>query len=155
RMPSGEHAARAPVMVPSGIVAYNAASLMFSRLLLEARMRRSSSILAAALAAATLAAPAATAQQFKTQKFNIGGEGAFDYLSVDPTGRVFVSRSTHIMVVDGSSGKVLGDIPNTPRVHGAAFVPKWNHGFTTNGGDSTSTMFDLKTLAVIKKIPAG
>jgi DNA-binding beta-propeller fold protein YncE len=118
-------------------------------------MRRSSSILAAALSAATLAAPAASAQQFKTQKFNIGGEGAFDYLSVDPTGRVFVSRSTHIMVVDGSSGKVLGDIPNTPRVHGAAFAPKWNHGFTTNGGDSTSTMFDLKTLAVLKKIPAG
>jgi len=118
-------------------------------------MRRSSSTIVAALTAATLAAPAATAQQFKTQKFNIGGEGAFDYLSVDPMGRVFVSRSTHIMVVDGSSGKVLGDIPNTPRVHGAAFVPKWNHGFTTNGGDSTSTMFDLKTLAVIKKIPAG
>ena len=40
-------------------------------------------------------------------------------------------------------------------MHGIAFAPSRNHGFTTNGGDSTSTMFDLKTLAVIKKIPAG
>src|SRR6185437_2799990 len=39
--------------------------------------------------------------------------------------------------------------------HGIALAPKWNHGFTTNGGDSTVTMFDLKTLAVIRKIPAG
>jgi DNA-binding beta-propeller fold protein YncE len=57
------------------------------------------------------------------------------------------------MVVDGSTGKVLGDIPDTPRVHGIALVAKANHGFTTNGGDSTVTMFDLKTLAVIRKIP--
>jgi DNA-binding beta-propeller fold protein YncE len=47
---------------------------------------------------------------------------------------------------------VLGDIPDTPRTHGIALVPKYNHGFTTNGGDSTVTMFDLKTLAPIKKI---
>jgi hypothetical protein len=119
-------------------------------------MHRSSIRVVAALAATVAATPALSAQQFTTKKFNIGGEGAFDYLSADPaTGRVFVSRSTHVMVVDGATGNVLGDIANTPRVHGVAFVPKWNHGFTTNGGDSTSTMFDLKTLAVIKKVPAG
>ncbi len=99
---------------------------------------------------------AAHAQTFKVDSFNIGGEGRFDYLSADPaTGRVFVSRSTHVMVVDGATGKVVGDIPDTPGVHGIAFAPKSNHGFTTNGGDSTLTMFDLKTLAVIKKIHTG
>jgi len=102
------------------------------------------------------ASPLLRAQTFTTQRMNIGGDGFFDYLSVDPgSGRVFVSRGTHIMVVDGATGQTLGDIPNTPRVHGAALVPSENHGFTTNGGDSTSTMFDLKTLAVIKRIPAG
>lgn len=108
-------------------------------------------------AAAILALPAVlSAQVFKTQKINIGGEGGTDYLSADPaTGRVFISRATHVMVVDGATGKVLGDIPNTPRVHGIAFAPKSGHGFTTNAGDSTSTMFDLKTLAVIKRIPVG
>ena len=59
------------------------------------------------------------------------------------------------MVVDGATGKVVGDIMDTPRVHGIAFAPKWNHGFTTNAGDSTVTMFNLSTLAVIKKIHAG
>jgi DNA-binding beta-propeller fold protein YncE len=97
-----------------------------------------------------------SAQQYKVEKFDIGGQGAFDYLSAEPaSGRVYVSRSTHVMVVDGATGKVIDDIKDTPRVHGIAFVPKWNHGFTTNSGDSTSTMFDLKTTAVIKKIKAG
>jgi len=96
------------------------------------------------------------AQSFTTQKFSIGGDGAFDYLSTDPsTGRVFISRGTHVMVVDGATGKVVGDITDTPRTHGALLVQRTNHGFTTNGGDSTLTMFDLKTLAVIKKIKAG
>src|SRR6185369_3199330 len=85
---------------------------------------------------------------------NIGGDGGTDYVTAEPgTGRVFVSRGTHVMVVDGTTGKVIGDIPDTPRMHGVGLAPKYNHGFTTNGGDSTVTMFDLKTLGVIKKIP--
>lgn len=101
-----------------------------------------------------VSAPPAPAQSFKVAKYNIGGEGGTDYLTAEPgTGRVFVSRSTHVMVVDGATGKVLGDIPDTPRMHGIALAPKENHGFTSNAGDSTSTMFDLKTLAVIRKIP--
>jgi DNA-binding beta-propeller fold protein YncE len=94
------------------------------------------------------------AQAFKVDRFSIGGDGGTDYLTAEPgTGRVFVSRGTHVMVVDGATGKVLGDIPDTPRTHGIALAPKSHHGFVTNGGDSTVTMFDLKTLAVIKKIP--
>ena len=93
------------------------------------------------------------AQTFSVKRVSIGGEGGTDYLTAEPgTGRVFVSRGTHVMVIDGATGKVLGDIPDTPRTHGIALAPKWNHGFTTNGGDSTVTMFDLKTLAPIKKI---
>src|SRR3954469_21685829 len=86
------------------------------------------------------------AQTFTAQKMSIGGDGFFDYLSVDTaTNRVFVSRGTHIMAVAGGAGQVVGDILNTPRVHGAALVPSENRGFTTNGGDSSVTMFDLKT----------
>ena len=98
------------------------------------------------------------AQDFKVQKYNIGGEGGTDYLTAEPrTGRVFISRGSHVMVVDGNNGMVIGDIPQTPRTHGIALVAKYNHGFTTNGGDSTVSMFDLKTLTVLKKIkiPAG
>jgi len=103
----------------------------------------------------TLTALVALAQQsFKVEKFDIKGDGGTDYVAVESaTGRVFVSRATHMMVVEGATGKVLGDILNTPGVHGAGIATKAGHGFTTNGGDSTVTMFDLKTFAVIKQIP--
>jgi DNA-binding beta-propeller fold protein YncE len=96
------------------------------------------------------------AQTFKVEKFDIKGDGGTDYIAVEAaTGRAFVSRGTHMMVVEGATGKVLGDIPNTPGVHGAGIATKAGHGFTTNGGDQTVTMFDLKTLAVIKQIKVG
>ena len=114
---------------------------------------------AAFLLCLALAAPrAGHAQTFTVAKFNIGGDVGTDYLTAEPgTGRVFVSRGTHVMVVDGATGKVLGDIPDTPRNHGIALAPTSNHGFITSAGDSTVTMFDLRTLAVIKKIkiPTG
>src|SRR4029453_6611172 len=109
------------------------------------------------LFACALAVPLIThAQTFKVEKFDIKGEGGTDYVTVEPaTGRVVVSRSTHVMVVEGASGKVVGDIPNTPGVHGAGIATKHGHGFTTNSGDQTVTMFDLKTLEPIKQITIG
>ena len=101
---------------------------------------------------------AATAQTFQVARYEIGGTTGTDYLFAEPgTGRVFVSRGTHVMVVDGKSGKVVGDIGDTPRVHGIAMDTKTGHGFTTNGGDSTVTVFDTKTLAVVRKVkvPVG
>jgi DNA-binding beta-propeller fold protein YncE len=97
-------------------------------------------------------------QTFTIEKYSIGGEGGTDYLTAEPgTGRVFVSRSSHVMVLDGNKGTVIGDIQDTPNNHGIALVAKYNHGFITCRGDSTVTMFDLTTLATIKKIkiPAG
>src|SRR5712691_11942441 len=93
----------------------------------------------ALLLTAALAWPRqATAQTFKTAKFSIGGDGGTDYLTAEPgTGRVFVSRSTHVMVIDGATGKAVGDIPDTPRNHGIAVAPKSGHGFITSAGDST------------------
>src|SRR3954469_10805024 len=121
----------------------------------EVGMSRTSTVIRTAFLAAAFAVLALSgAQEFKVQKYNIGGEGGTDYLVAEPgTDRVFVSRGTHVMVVDGATGKVIGDIPNTPRMHGVGLAPKANHGFTTNSGDSSVTMFDLKTLAFIKKIP--
>jgi YVTN family beta-propeller protein len=113
-----------------------------------------SSVIALSLAVMT-ASSAAQAPAFRAQKFDIKGEGGTDYIAVEPaTGRVFISRGDHVMVVD-AAGKVLGDIQNTPGVHGAAFATKAGHGFTTNGGDGTVTMFDLKTLAALKQIKVG
>ena len=114
--------------------------------------------LAVLIVAAASLAVVAHGQTFKVQKFSIGGDGGTDYLTAEPgTGRVFVSRGSHVMALDGIKGTVIGDIPETPSTHGIALAPASSHGFTTNRGDSTVTMFDLKTLAAVKKIkiPAG
>jgi DNA-binding beta-propeller fold protein YncE len=106
-------------------------------------------VLTVGVAAATVC----VAQTFMVDKWNIGGEGGTDYLTAEAgTGRVFISRETRVMVIDGITGKLVGEVADTPRVHGIAIARKAGHGFTTNGGDSTVTMFDLKSLAVIKKI---
>ena len=97
-------------------------------------------------------------QTFTVQKYSIGGEGGTDYLTAEPgTGRLFVSRGFHVMVLDANKGTVIGDIQDTPNNHGIALAEKYHHGFITNRGDSTVTMFDLTTFSTIKKIkiPAG
>jgi DNA-binding beta-propeller fold protein YncE len=86
------------------------------------------------------------------KKITLGGVGGWDYLDADPAShRVFISRGTHVMVV-GPDGAVMGDIPDLMGTHGAAIANEFNHGFTSNGGTNSVTMFDLKTLAVIKDI---
>jgi hypothetical protein len=88
--------------------------------------------------------------------FQIGGDGAWDYLTVDPgTHRLYVPRSTHTQVIDAESGQVIGDIPGQKRAHGAAIVPDVNRGFISDGGDTGFIdVFDLKTNALLGKISA-
>src|SRR5207302_603303 len=84
----------------------------------------------------------------------IGGEGAWDYLAVDPeSGRLFVSRSTHVMVIDTKTGKTLGDVPDTSGVHGVALG--LGKGFSSNGRAGTVTVFDLKDYKVLFTIKVG
>jgi DNA-binding beta-propeller fold protein YncE len=90
------------------------------------------------------------------KELKIGGEGAWDYLTVDPkTHRLFVPRSTHTMVIDADSGKTLGDIPGQKIAHGVAIVPEVGRGFISDGGgDGAVVVFDLTTYAVLGKIVA-
>lgn len=103
------------------------------------------------------ASPAIHAQaQWKVAKtMHIGGEGGWDYVTADPQNhRLFVTRSTHTIVVDAESGKQLGDIPGQKRSHGVAIVPKLNRGFITDGGGSGAiVVFDLTSYAVLGQIP--
>jgi DNA-binding beta-propeller fold protein YncE len=89
-----------------------------------------------------------------TNTLHIGGDGAWDYVAVDPaTHRVFVTRTTHTQAIDGATGKVLGDIPGQVRSHGTAIVPAANRGFITDGGGSGAiVIFDLTTYATLGKI---
>lgn len=80
----------------------------------------------------------------------LGGDTGWDYLIADTTGhRLYVSHGSHVVVLDLDNLNVVGDIPNTNGVHGIVVVPSAGRGFTSNGRDTSVTIFDLKTLATI------
>lgn len=90
------------------------------------------------------------------KRLKVGGEGGWDYLTVDGAARrLYISRSSHVMVIDIDTDKVVGDIPNTPGVHGIAVAPELDRGFTSNGKADTSTIFDLKTLKFLGEVKTG
>src|ERR1035441_7402165 len=90
------------------------------------------------------------------QTFHVGGEGRWDYLTVDPEHKLlFVPRTTHTMVLDARTGKTVADIPGQKRNHGVAIVASAGRGFITDGEDASVTVFDLKTYAVLGKIKAA
>jgi len=105
----------------------------------------------AALAVATSAAPA-PAYRLAAQ-YKLPGDGGWDMLTYDPAGkRLFLSRSTEVLVVDAATGKLLGTIEGTPGVHGIALAPDFGMGYTGNGKGDTVTVFDLKTLKPAARI---
>jgi YVTN family beta-propeller protein len=120
------------------------------------RLRALRAILPAAALAALAAAPSADPGYHVINTFQVGGPGGWDYVTLDSVAhRLFVARGTRDMVLDPESGKVLGEIPGLGGAHGIAFAYAFNHGFATSGRDSSVTMFDLKTLAVLGKAKAA
>jgi DNA-binding beta-propeller fold protein YncE len=116
-------------------------------------------VLLRAVAVMLLAATglAADAPQYRLiQRYQLGGEGGWDYVSIDPSARrLYIARATRVMVVDADSGKLVGELPDTPGVHGVALVPDLNRGFTSNGRDNSVTVFDLKTLKPEARLSVG
>ncbi len=83
----------------------------------------------------------------------LGGEGGWDYLTVDSVGRrLYVSHSNKVEVVDVDSGKAVGQVQNLSGVHGIAVANDLGRGFISNGKSSTVTIFDLKTLATLGEV---
>jgi len=90
------------------------------------------------------------------KKFEVGGEGGWDYLFADSAAhRVYVSRSTRVIVLDSETGAAIGEIPNTNGVHGIAIAEDLGRGFTSNGRDNSVTIFDLKTLKPLGTVATG
>jgi len=86
-------------------------------------------------------------------QLHLEGDGGWDYLTVDESaGRLYVSHSSMALVVDLKTGKQVGKIPDTNGIHGIAIATSLNKGFTSNGRDSSVTVFDLKTLETTGKI---
>ena len=86
-------------------------------------------------------------------KIHVEGDGGWDYISVDDVnGRIFVSHSMVAQAIDIKTGKLAGTIPDTKGIHGIAMAAELNKGFTSNGRDSSVTVFNLKTLEVITRL---
>src|ERR1700675_3016423 len=117
-------------------------------------MRYGLSSLILLVAAAALAAAGPGYKVVNTYK--VGGEGGWDYLTADAAARrLYISRATHVIVLDLDSGKSVGDIADTPGVHGIALAPELGRGFVSNGREGTVSIFDIKTLATSSKVKVG
>ncbi|HVP70413.1 MAG TPA: hypothetical protein VMS45_03750 [Gemmatimonadaceae bacterium] len=114
-------------------------------------------ILVAALTAAALSLGALGARAYHVATtFVLGGDGGWDYVAFDTLGqRLFIARATRVMVVRPETGKVIAEIPNIGGAHGIAIADEFGHGFATGGRDSSVTMFDLKSLAILRKVTAA
>ena len=87
------------------------------------------------------------------RKIAIGGEGGWDYLTADSDAhRLYISRGTHVQVLDTKTEKLIGDIPNTPGVHGIALNKKLGLGYTSNGRENSVTVFDLSSLKEVARV---
>ncbi len=118
----------------------------------EGEMRK---ILGCLLLTGAAAAAAGSGYQ-AARTLAIGGEGGWDYVTVDAAGRrLFVSHGNEVEVVDLKSGKVTGKIPDTQGVHGIAVASAAGRGYVSNGRTDNVTMFDLKTLKTLGTIPTG
>ncbi len=114
-------------------------------------------ILSAAAAFTPLAGQTpAPAAYHVTHDLKLGGEGRWDYVTLDSVEhRLFIARQTRVMVVDPETGKLLGEIPGLNGAHGTTLVYPAGHGFATSGRDSSVTMFDLHSLKVLARIKAA
>ena len=100
---------------------------------------------------------AAYGQNYKLIKnVPISGEGGWDCLSIDAQARrLYVTHADKIVVVDLAQDKVVGEIPDTPGVHGFAIAPELGRGFSSNGTESSVSVVDLKTFKTIAKVESG
>ena len=113
----------------------------------------------AVLASASLfaAGPIHAQKAFKVQqRWTIGGDGSWDYMTVDPVAnRLYIAHQSRVQVVDLGTGKLLGAIEGLTRCHGIVIVPGGKRGFVFDGGANTVVVFDPATFSIVGKIPAG
>lgn len=107
-------------------------------------------------AVAWLCEPAAEGAYEFLNEISIGGEGGWDYVTIDaPKRRLYLAHATKVIVVDLTKNEVIGEIGDTPGVHGLIVAPDLERGFSSNGKESKVSVVDLKTFRTISKIETG
>lgn len=88
--------------------------------------------------------------------FKVGGDGGWDFLTLDAASRhLYVTRDDHVMVLDADSGKFLGDITGAKHSHGVVLVPPLKRGYISNGHGDSVSVFDPDTFRIVADIPVG
>ncbi|AEW00503.1 hypothetical protein A4D02_24545 [Niastella koreensis] len=120
-------------------------------------MKKQSGLICVLILIAALSCKAQTATGIHLlTTFHLSGTGGWDYLSIQPgSEKLYVSHGTQVNIVNKTTGDSLGVIPGTTGVHGIAFVPNLNKGYTSNGRLNTLTVFDLQTAKVFGQLPVG
>jgi DNA-binding beta-propeller fold protein YncE len=90
------------------------------------------------------------------KQIQIGGGSGWDYLYADAEGRrVYVTHGTKVVVIDMDQDQVVGEIANTPGIHGFVTAPELKRGFSSNGQENKSSVVELETLKTSMKVPTG
>ncbi len=113
-------------------------------------------IMTAALLSTLAFAPATVAPYHFIREIIVGGEGGWDYLTVDAGARrLYVTHTSRVIVIDLDKNQVTGEIADTPGVHGFALAPELGLGFSSNGAENKASIVDLKTLKTLSKVDTG
>jgi YVTN family beta-propeller protein len=124
-----------------------------------ARIARIATFAATSLACGLIALPAQlpAQQPYKViDKWKIGGDGGWDYLTVDgPAHRLYITRGPQVMVIDTANGRQVGAITGMKGTHGVALDPAGKFGYISDGGGNSVVVFDRSTLATVATIPTG
>ena len=113
-------------------------------------------ILVATLTGLTHTASAADPHYKLLKHIQIGGGSGWDYLYADSVGRrLYVTHGTKVVVIDTDIDKVVGEILDTPGVHGFISIPDLKRGFSSNGQENKTSIVDLETLKTLEKVPTG
>ena len=88
----------------------------------------------------------------KIKEIAIPGEGGWDYLNIDSAAhRLYVSHATRVVVVDIAKDEIVGEIADTPGVHGAVPAGR-DRVFTSNGRGNNASVVDARTLQTVAKV---
>ena len=113
-------------------------------------------LIALALGGISAAGFAADQTYALTRTIKVGGDGGWDYVTLDAAGKLlYVTRSTHTMVIDAATGQTVHDIPGTARAHGVVLMPDLGRGFISDGKGAQVLVFDLNSGATLGKVPAA
>ncbi len=117
------------------------------------RVTRLAGVIFSSLWLSGAAPPAEKPAYHLVRKIAAGGDGGWDYLTLDAAARrLYVTHGTRVLVFDADRGAAVGEIPDTAGVHGVALAQELGRGFTSTGRSSTVTIFDSKSLKILSEV---